>query len=615
MKKDVLRILVSLALLVGLVGFVAWHRKQKAAKDDKAEEEKKIAQIDMEAIGRIVVDAKEGGKIVFVRRTKDAQGKFSDEWAALSNEFDSVSDWAIVEPIKSLPDYWSVNTLINNIKDLTSTKVISEKGENRATYNLENAPLGIDLYEKNVENPKLTVRVGDQNSAKSGPYLQTSASPQIVLGSNTLDYLKTRKPSDWRKKEIIGFKDLSKVKRVEITYDDKGKKNSVAASRGEAGWTLTKPEGLPADGRAIENFLSDVKSLHANTIPSDDAAKDAKSYGLDKPYAKIDIAAAEESGEKHWTVLIGRKFEKNKDIYVRRMDFPQVYAVREGMKGTLTKQVKDWVRKKPFSADKGIITDVLLVNRGKTTELGKKGNTWTLVKPVEDRVNSDQVAALLTKIVEFQAGEFLGTKAPAGFGKPQVSIQVTVGGKKRDLSFFDPGSVKDLQGKSSSPDLYYRFSRAAYDGLVTAFQGAREKKILPLKMEELASVQIQKNPVKVSFIRNAEGQWVLGTVDGAEPPLKAKLREKSTSDSVVNGVENLEIETFMEGGAGSPEASEMTVEFRPKTGEAISWSFGKKDGNIVTVRSAQRNVVGQMSASKAEFLEQLFKIETPQKGS
>src|SRR3990172_270071 len=112
MKKDVLRIVISLAGLVGLVLFVYWHRKRKFEKEEKAEEEKKIVSVDFEAIGRIVLTAKETGRLVLERREKDPQGKYSDAWAPLSYEFDSLSEWRLAEPVKALPDYYSVNTLI-----------------------------------------------------------------------------------------------------------------------------------------------------------------------------------------------------------------------------------------------------------------------------------------------------------------------------------------------------------------------------------------------------------------------------------------------------------------------------------------------------------------------
>jgi hypothetical protein len=137
-------------------------------------------------------------------------------------------------------------------------------------------------------------------------------------------------------------------------------------------------------------------------------------------------------------------------------------------------------------------------------------------------------------------------------------------------------------------------------------EGVREKKLVPVSTEDLASIQIQRDATKVSFIRNAEKQWVLGTVDGGEPALKAKLREKSSAETLIRTLEDLEIETFLDGGAGSPESGAMTIEFRPKEGDSMSWSFAKKEGDKVTVRSKQRNVSGQIAALKLDTIDNLF---------
>ena len=611
--RDAFRIIVAVVVLAGLVGFVAWKRKRTAESNEAEEKSKKLITLDLASVAKVEI-ANKDGKIVVVRRPKEA-GKYADKWAPLSDEFDSVPEWQIVEPYNSLPDYYSMTTLFDNIRDLSYEKVISEKSDQSADFGLETPKARIVLYEKAKTEPSLIVQVGEQNSAATGVYLKISTDPRILLGTNSLDYLKSRHPREWRKKEIVGLKDLGKVQRVDLTYDDKGGKWKLAAGRSQGTWAIQEPQKLPADGSKVENFLSNLKSLRANDVVSDDAEKDAKKYGLEHPYASLNVTFEPEGGgSAQRTVLIGNKFDGDKDIYVRRSDYPQVFTVRSSLKSSLTQRVVDFVDKRAFRLNKDSVAQLSAERTSGTIEAKKEGKNWMLVKPVADAADGKNMSTLLSKLMEWKGEEYLGEKVPADAGKRLLFLRLSEGAKTEELSLYEFGEkAKGPVGKVGN--LFFRFDKSTYNEVVRTLDDLRDRRILPVERTDLSSITLKRGETVASFSRTEEGKWILGKLEGAKPELKVKLREGTAAESILLAAEMLRIDTFLQGrkvDEGKPES--LSLEFRPKEGDPIAWVIGGKEGDKRLLRSVKRGVVGSVDAGRVEEIEKVLNVEAKEKG-
>ncbi len=605
--REWVRIVVALLILVGLVTLVSLKRKRTFQENEKEETSKKLFTLNFESYDKIEI-TNSLGNIMFQRRSKEASGKFNDRWARFSNEFDSLSDWAVTAPYQALTDLSSINTLIENIKDLKSERMIDDKGANPSQFGLDPATVSISLFEKGKADPTFLIKVGEQNSSHSGLYLQTSASKAILLGTNSLEYLKNRKLNDWRKKEIFGIKDLSKISRLNVTYNDKGKR-SLLLEQTNGKWFVKTNETLPGDRKEIEDLLGQLKGLSAIDVMSEDG-KDQKKYGFDRPYARFDLMMGE-GGQSERSIEIGSVFEKDKNIYLRRMDEPTIFTVRKELKASLTKEAKQLVNRKPFSIGKEEITSFLVEREAGTTLLSKKNDKWWLEKPVADRADDGKVSTLLNALMDLKADEFLGTTRPPNLTHSS-KWKISKNGATEELSLYD---VKDKDPIGEQGKLYYRYARKTFENLVTQVGDLRDRAIRPSSVTDFSSLTLKKGNIKARFTRTHDEKWSLGTLEGGDAALRAQLRDGTPADKILQLTDGLLISKFVDSPTVVDEkaADSLVIEFQPKTGELFSWVFGKKDNDQRFTRSLQRNIVGMVPASPIDALEALLTPEKKEK--
>ncbi len=479
MKKELYRIVGAFLVLCGLTIVVWKHRKGEEATKSKKEEEEKLIKLDLGISERMAVTTA-NGKVVFEKRPKDEKGKYTDLFAPLSLELDSISEWMMVSPVKAPVDTYSIKSILDNLKDLKSEKTISDTEENAVEYNLEKPPLQIDFFDKGSNTPKLAVKVGDENSAKSGLYVQVSnIGPKIFLTTSTsLDSIKNRSVFDWRAKEVIGFKDVKKVKKVSFEYNRKGKKEKLLVLKEGNEWKIREPKKLPGDDSAVEGFLGDLKSLRATEFVSEDVKKDSAKFGLSKPFAKFLIVFDSDLGEQERKIFFAEPVKKEKDkknLYLMREDLPYIFAISETNKEKLFKELKQLVMKKPLHVSQESITQLWLSKAEEELEVVKKDGKWMFTKPKSESVNEFRISSLLWKLIDFKADEYVGDKQPPKWGKQKLAIRIQAADKTKEAQFFETEKADTLGAKVvGEPPLFFLFKRTDYEDFIKAVDGLIE---------------------------------------------------------------------------------------------------------------------------------------------
>lgn len=610
MKKDWLRIAIALAVLGGLTVFTSLRRKHEAEKSEKEEESKKLLTANLDDMDRLSIVTPEG-TVTLQRRPKDAAGKYTDSFAPLSDEFDTISPWGVTAPYSAVAEYFNANSLIDMLKSLTYTKVIDEKGEKPGSYNLEKPPIVLTLFGKGKTEPAVTIKIGDENSAHSGLYIQASTSPRIVLGGYSLNFLRSRKADEWRKKEIFGIKDLKTVKSLELSYEGSP---AIRMTKEASGWQIVSPEALPGDESAIESLLSDLKSLRLEKVVSENADADAKAYGLDHPYATFSMKVALPGGDQEKKLWIGGKIEKDKSIYVRRSGMSQIFAVRYALKDSLTKKVTDLVGKSPLKMSEADLTSMVLIKEGQVTELQKKDGKWALVKPVADEASANDAASFLEKAIALKAKTYVGRKA-AATGKPLATLRISAGANTKELSFSTSTDGKELSGRLTKPELFYTFEKGPVDELIAAASMLRERRMPSTGTDELSAIQIQKNELSVNLSQDGEGTWKLSSAKGMDAASQLRLKDAMQVSNLVQAVERLSLDAFADNTKWETvKSNELKFEFQPKKGNKAIWQVGKKEDDQYYIWSEGRKIVGKINASKIEDIENILTPKIKGKG-
>lgn len=612
--KDLWKILIALLVLVGMVLFGSWHKKKTFLANEAEEKASKLVSADWNGLTRIHIRTRTED-IVLEKRPTGEKGEYTDRWAFLSDEFDSVSSWAITKPVEALADYYTVDTLVDNLRNLTSKKVIDEKGADPKAYNLVDPPALIELFGKDPKAAPIQVRIGDENSAKTGIYIQTSLSPKIELTANTLDYMKTKTALDLRKKEILGIKDLTKVGKLDLKYVKDKKAVAISAVNENGQWRLRTPDEVPADRAAIDGILSDLKSLRANSIVSEDARADAKKFGLDHPFAEVETLVTTAHGDRKLKIEIGSKIETDKDIYLVRSDLPQVFTVRGSLKDNFTKDFSQLVSKAPFEMKAEAVSHIEIeVPENPTVKLSKKEGKWLLEEPVADEADQAKIESMIPRIASILAVEYLGKSPPKEFGrKPAMTIRLVSEKAREELVMVDYDKMKEMIGKTTS-GRFYRIKRYDHDLALEDLKDVRNRHIYSESLKELSKVKLSTRTVSATFEQTADGSWVLGPTTGVDAPLKAKLREKSTAEALAKALDEVKLESFLNMTPEDYVDSSLRLELTPKKGFVVTWVFGRKDGDQVFVSSLSRKIVGKALGTRVEALENLLKVDKGGKG-
>ncbi|MFH1263333.1 MAG: DUF4340 domain-containing protein [Pseudomonadota bacterium] len=438
MKRELAKIAGAFLLLIALL-FVVWgHRKGQEKSEGEKKKEQSIVSLDLEKVDRIVISETDGS-VTLERRRKDGKGNFTDRFARFTEEFEIVPEWRIVEPVETLPDHFAVTTLLANLKDLTASKTVSETGEHPTEYGLVPAKVKVELFGKGEKNPLLAVSIGDSNTAANGIYVQTSASPKIHLAGMSLDYLRTRKFSDWRKKEVIGIKEPTKVKKITVDVVKGKKKERVVVGRDAKGvWEILEPTRSRADGSAVDIFLNELKSLRATEIASDNAGVDAKKFSLDRPFARIALEIETNQGKETQELIAGGGDENDpgKGFSLRRLDLPQIFSIASYMREKLSKNFNSFVAKSPFTLESAKITSVEVDREGDRTELWKKGEKWTAAKPAGVEADEAGIGSFLSYLGNFKAREYLGKSGTVKSTHPVLRVSLAAGDRKESISVF-----------------------------------------------------------------------------------------------------------------------------------------------------------------------------------
>jgi len=602
MARSWIRVLVAFVVLVGVTLYVSNHRKKEFQKNEKEAQDLKVVTLDLETVGRVDVQSKEGN-FSFRRREKDKDGKYLDRWAPLTDEVYAVSDWIMTRPVESLTDAYAVKGMLDNLKTLEATKVVDEKGERAAEYELDRPALTIELFEKDSAVPKLTLKLGAKNAAATGMYAQASTSPRVVLTGLGLGYIADWKTLDWRAKEILGFKNMTDVTEVSVRYAKVGDGESFVARQNNGEWTLGEPRTAPADKPGIERFLNDLKGLRAKEFVGSEDGK----FGFDKPYATIVLKTKAGDKEETRTLVVGGKIEKGKDLYVRRGDAQEICAVEAATKDKLTKTFKDLITKKAFVVDQGAVDRVEIVEpSGSTTDLSKKSGTWSLTRPVADLADAQEAESLLSKVLNLSGLEYLGATLPKSWKTPTTAFRVWAGGKVFEAAVLEAGNEKEIGIRGSEPVRFYRAARGSIDGILGLLQNLRERQLASGAVDLIAGAKIRKGPLEIG-LKRGDGGWTLGEVKGAQAPLLAKLREKPALDALTDALEKLSIDEFVQTKVDTLGVGDFTITYERETGSPVSWDVGKKEEEKRLVWSKERGVVGRVSAGPLDEIEGLWR--------
>ena len=264
-----------LAVLLGLGAYIYFV---EFAKQEEAEEAKKLLQFDLEAVTNVAL----------VYPDREIEIKKDDE------------KWHLIKPISVEADTSSVEALVKAVNTTEVSRRLEKTQEEMSLYGLNEPAVKVQLTLKDgTQLPQITI--GKDTPVGHSVYVQKAGGKEILLTPQVFRLGMTKETKDLRNKTVVAF-EKEEVSQIEVRRpqgpDGQTERDTLLVLRKAAsGWTLDKPVSAQADAATVHTFLSSLSSMRAQDF-IEEPLLPAKEFGLDPPQLSVVLTLGDEGGRK-----------------------------------------------------------------------------------------------------------------------------------------------------------------------------------------------------------------------------------------------------------------------------------------------------------------------------
>ena len=361
--------------------------------------------------------------------------------------------WSLQKPLLARADKGKVNTWIGNLFGLQVVDFVSEDNSALSAQGLS-SPLYQIVLTVGPKNEENTLLIGNPVPEKPNEVYAKRLKAQSVftLNKTTLDQL-LKTFSEVRDRHVLSFE----ASRVEgVRWESKGK--ILEAGRENGKWVLQDEKNTPANAEKIQTFLRKLAALECLNFVKDTPA-DLKSYGLDKPAARLTVM------EGAGTDLLVGKTDKTQ-IYVKSSAEPFIYGVPLGSMDDWPKDALSWRDLSVLAVDKSRIKELVISGAGGgQTTLQRVSPSEYRVDLADYSVDAVKAEAQVSLLAQLQARRWLGPVLPIyGLSKPVLGMTL-VADQKHTVKF---GATLPTGGKAAlveGSDLAFEISYEDFEML------------------------------------------------------------------------------------------------------------------------------------------------------
>ena len=456
--------LLWLVVALAIGGYAYWDFQEQKEKKVKKEKAKLLFQLDQKLNPK---EEKQRKKLLAdissftIFNTKGPKGR-----QTVTATRGGKGHWSIIKPFPAPADESKIDQLLGDVIQAKSAHSVadwSKKGTAPALkkYGLDKPKHTLSFVFRK-KTYKLSVGIKDSFAGKY--FVLLPQQKRIVSAESSVFYAVDKKLFDLRRKEIFTQK-TEDVRSLVITratdqviltrrkdgtlreshaghhhgHDHGHGKKTKKDKHETKGWFMSLPQRGWADRGVVNSLLSTLKHLRANKFVSEDAKKDKKQYGLDKPAVSVEFTLA---NKQRVVIHFGTKKTDKKNIFVASAKggpIAQVdkYVLKELKKSAFELRDKSVVR---FQQDAVHVVEIN--NNGKKFRLMKiagRNEKWRLCNPSPEGAKAAQVQKLLRNMRGLKASKFISENAtPAlltkyGLDKAKIIIDIYGSSSKKHL--------------------------------------------------------------------------------------------------------------------------------------------------------------------------------------
>jgi hypothetical protein len=426
MRGPFLRTALVLLVAGGLAAYVFLVENKKSPDKDEKKKEKVFALTKAKA-KELQLQPK-GGEAVSVKKDGDK--------------------WKLLAPREAPADPNEVDSLLTTLENLETDEVVTETTNDLKQFGLDAPSNVVSVVQEGSPQP-LKLLLGDKTPDGAGVYAKTADKPRVFTIASFQETSLNKKPFDLRDRDLLKVK-RDAVKALEVT----GPGESYALERSDKGeWGFTKPIKTLAGRWSVDGLLGTLESLKMESVAAEDASKDLKKYGLDKPQRTVKLTLAD-GGYKIFE--IGSSAGEKK-YHAREAQSPLVAVIPGAVVDDLAKGMKELRAKRLADVSSFDVDGIEAQLEGKgvvlarTTSKGKDGaeqQSWKKTAPEKKDVDKSKVEDALFKLTGLEVQEFVDKPQPAAAygldapvakatlkmsaGKPPVTLEIG----KKDAAYY-----------------------------------------------------------------------------------------------------------------------------------------------------------------------------------
>jgi hypothetical protein len=390
-------------------------------------------------------------------------------------------------------------------------------------------------------------------------------------------------------------------------------------------WDIKKPVETPGDGSTIDEIVSQILFSQPERIIDVDENSDTdlahlKDWGLNPPVDRVVI----HTSKKTYVLLIGRKTAINDNVYARASEKKNepVRVLPSTVKDVVEKDLSALRSRNVFDFDTQKVGKVATYLAGTSTTPGQgqqcevdfKDQKWTLQLPLIARASSDEVQALLGKILGLRVVDFVVDDASnlSTYGLTTPVATITVGlqpdnGKTpEDLVLHIGGPVPNKTDQVFAQRLgsnsIFTLTKSIVDDVIKTVPNVRDQHVLPFDPNKPTELSYTIGPKKVSVkadhaLWNAVGEGAGPADVDKVTAVLVKLSQLVTTPLLKDSAPDLKPY-----GLDKPTGKITLVspDFAPASSATLY--LGKTEGHLIYVRNSFEPFVYTVPENAFDFL-------------
>jgi hypothetical protein len=310
------------------------------------------------------------------------------------------------------------------------------------------------------------------------------------------------------------------VRKLEIT---RGNEN-IVLTKDKDHWKLEQPGPVDAETGKITELLDKLSFLQARDKDVVDKA-DAKSYGLDKPAARVRVNVENEAkGGRNpkkaetFTFFLGKHDPQQQKVYVRVEGVSRVNAVEDALVKLVQRPALAYRSRRVLDHARGDLARVDVEGKGGRFSITQDKGLWQLAEPVVADVDSAKVSELANDLARLEVVEYISETATPdaldrlyGLAKPSLSAKISFSDSKKPAEVLQIG--KERNGKSeyfaklaSAPSIFV-IKKELRDALAEDSLALRSLELWQMPEPDIVEIQIQKDSAQYRLTRKAAGTF------------------------------------------------------------------------------------------------------------